>query len=581
MTEQNGVMCYPLRRWLLLTLFALGTGGLLWRAADLQLLRKDFLQDHGDARALRVVEMPAHRGMITDRFGEPLAISTPVHSVWAAPRKVLASEQQLLTLAKLLDMQPRELKGLLEDRMGRGFVYLRRHLDPDQAEKVAALAIPGVSLEREYRRYYPASEVTAHIVGFTNVDDVGQEGIELEFDKWLRATPGAKRVLKDRFGRTVENVESIRPPSPGKDLVLSIDRRLQYLAYRELKRAVQSTAARGGSIVMLDAHSGEVLAMVSQPSYNPNNRGGLKTGYFRNRAVTDVFEPGSAIKPFTIASAIESGKYSSATMVDTRPGYFSIGGYTIRDLQNYGVIDVATVIKKSSNVGASKIALSLEPKGLWGMLTRVGFGQITESGFPGESAGHLDDYRNWPEVEHATLAFGYGLSVTALQLAHAYAILAAAGVRYPVTLQKLRDRPEGQRVMTQTTAAEVRRLLEAVVHEGGTGQLAQIAGYRVAGKTGTVHKSAAGGYAEDRYLSVFAGMAPATRPQLVTVVVIDEPGGPQHFGGEVAAPVFAKVASGAMRLMNIAPDDTKALEGQLLAFRGESRTQGSERGSPP
>lgn len=585
MTEQNTVTRYPARRWLLMGLFALGMGALLWRAADLQLMRNVFLQDHGDARSLRVVEIPAHRGMVTDRYGEPLAVSTPVHAVWATPRQLLAGEGRLPELAKLLNMDVRELKTLLEDRVGREFVYLRRHLDPGLAQRVAALGLPGVSLGREYRRYYPASEVTAHILGFTNVDDIGQEGIELAFDKWLRGTPGAKRVLKDRLGRIVENVESIRPSSPGQDLVLSIDRRVQYLAYRELKAAVQRNAARGGSIVMLDAKSGEVLAMVSQPSYNPNNRGGLKRDYFRNRAVTDVFEPGSAIKPFTIASAIETGKYTPATVVDTRPGYISVGGHTIRDLQNYGVIDVATVIKKSSNVGASKIALSLDPKGLWVMLTNVGFGQITDSGFPGEASGHLDDYRSWPEVEHATLAFGYGLSVTALQLAQAYTVLAADGLLYAVTLQKLQDKPQGQRVMKESTAAAVRSMLEAVVHEGGTGQLAQITGYRVAGKTGTVHKSIAGGYAEDRYVSVFAGMAPATRPRLVMVVVIDEPRGHQHFGGQVAAPVFSKVMGGAMRLMNIAPDDTTGLKRQRLAYVNEVSDGGAGGGpvwsSPP
>ncbi|OGT34248.1 MAG: cell division protein [Gammaproteobacteria bacterium RBG_16_51_14] len=538
---------------------------LLWRAADLQLLNNDFLRNHGDARSVRVVTIPAHRGVITDRNGEPLAMSTPVHSVWATPRKVLEYPGQLASLAELLGISEKELVQSLKDRIGRDFVYLKRHIDPDLANQVNALNLSGVYLQREYRRYYPAGEVTAHIIGFTNVDDNGQEGLELAYDAWLQGVPGAKRVLKDRLGRVVENIESIRAPEPGKALSLSIDQRVQYLAYRELKAAVQYHQARGGSLVMLDTKTGEVMAMVGQPSYNPNNRNNLKGEYYRNRTVTDVFEPGSTLKPFTIAAALESGQYLPSTTIDTRPGYFRVGGHTIRDIHDYGVIDVTTVIKKSSNVGASKIALSLEPKALWEILSKVGFGQPSGSAFPGESSGSLTSYNNWSEVEHATIAFGYGLSMTPLQLAQAYAVLAAGGIMIPVSFTRLSDPAAGVRVISASVARQVCEMLETVVQDHGTGGRAAVRGYRVAGKTGTVHKSSAGGYSEDRYLSLFAGMAPASDPRIAMVVVIDEPGGSEHFGGQVAAPVFSRVMAGALRLLNIAPDDIPAFSSQVMA----------------
>ena len=554
-----------MRWWLLLTLFTLAMSVLLWRAADLQLLNNDFLRNHGDARSVRVVTIPAHRGVITDRNGEPLAMSTPVHSVWATPRKVLEYPGQLASLAELLGISEKELVQSLKDRIGRDFVYLKRHIDPDLANQVNALNLSGVYLQREYRRYYPAGEVTAHIIGFTNVDDNGQEGLELAYDAWLQGVPGAKRVLKDRLGRVVENIESIRAPEPGKALSLSIDQRVQYLAYRELKAAVQYHQARGGSLVMLDTKTGEVMAMVGQPSYNPNNRNNLKGEYYRNRTVTDVFEPGSTLKPFTIAAALESGQYLPSTTIDTRPGYFRVGGHTIRDIHDYGVIDVTTVIKKSSNVGASKIALSLEPKALWEILSKVGFGQPSGSAFPGESSGSLVSYNNWSDVEHATIAFGYGLSMTPLQLAQAYAVLAAGGIMIPVSFTKQSDPATGVRVISASVAMQVCEMLETVVQDHGTGGRAAVRGYRVAGKTGTVHKSSAGGYSEDRYLSLFAGMAPASDPRIAMVVVIDEPGGSEHFGGQVAAPVFSRVMAGALRLLNIAPDDIPAFSSQVMA----------------
>jgi len=565
MDTQKLTRSSTVRRWFLLSAYMLGMAALLVRAFDLQILNNDFLQEHGDARALRVVNIPAHRGMVVDRNGEPLAISTPVSSIWAIPRQVIMSEADLDPLANLLEMSPSELKSMLQDRISRKFVYLKRHASPSLTDEIINLGIPGISLQREFRRYYPAGEVTSHIIGFTNVDDTGQEGLELAYDEWLSGEPGRKRVLKDRLGRVVENIESIMAPDPGKTLELSIDRRIQYLAYRELKSAVILHKARGGSLVMLNAETGEVMAMVGQPSYNPNNRGKLKSEYYRNRAVTDVFEPGSTLKPFTIAAALESSLYSPDTTIDTRPGYIRVGQHVIRDIKNYGVIDISTVIKKSSNVGASKIALSLEPSKLWETLSSVGLGQTTGSGFPGESAGYLNSYNNWSEVELATISFGYGVSVTALQLAQAYMIFATNGKLLPISFHKISGSIEGRQVISEKTARQIRVMLKAVVENQGTGHRAAVNGYQVAGKTGTVHKSTLSGYSEDRYLSLFAGIAPATDPQLVIVVIIDEPSGSQYFGGQVAAPVFSNVMAGALRILNVPPDDLSTLNNQIIA----------------
>ena len=566
--ETGEIIEFPMRRWFLLSIYTICMAGLLFRAVDLQVLNKEFLQDRGDARALRVVKISAHRGMIMDRNGESLAISTPVNSIWAVPRKVLASDSRLVQLAKYLQMNDEELITLLKDRIGRQFVYLKRHVAPALAEEVMLLDIPGISLQREYRRYYPAGEVTSHVLGFTNIDDSGQEGLELAYDSWLKGLPGSKRVLKDRLGRVIENIESIRTPDPGKQLVLSIDRRVQYLAYRELKTAVNHYKARAGTLIMLDVNTGEIIAMVGQPSYNPNNRTGLKSGNYRNRALTDVFEPGSTLKPFTIAAALESGLYDLDTTIDTRPGIFKVGDHIIRDHRNYGVIDLATVIKKSSNIGASKIALSLEPQDFWTTLVRVGFGQTTGSGFPGEVSGFLNSYNNWSEVEQATMSFGYGMSVTALQLAQAYMVFATDGMMLPVSFLKVTEPVSASRVFSASVARQVREMLEAVVQKGGTGYRASIEGYRVSGKTGTVHKTVAGGYSEDRYLSLFAGMAPASKPRLIAVVMIDEPQGDQYYGGLVAAPVFSSVMAGALRLLDIPPVDLSALNGQIVATGG-------------
>ena len=427
-----------------------------------------------------------------------------------------------------------------------------------QAEQVRHIIkekkLRGVHLEREYKRFYPAGEVAAHLVGFTNVDDQGQEGLDLAYDDWLAGASGVKHVLKDGSGKIVKDVESIRAPEPGKRLITSIDRRLQFLAYRELKAAVNKHKAKSGSAVILDVPSGEVLAMVNSPSYNPNAARGSNLSRLRNRAVTDVFEAGSTIKPFTVAAALEKGRFKPNTPVDVAPGQMKVGRYLVRDKRNYGMIDVATVLKKSSNVGVSKIALSLQPEELWKVFGNLGFGEPTGSQFPGESSGRLPFFSDWSAFEQATLSFGYGLSVTPLQLARAYAVFANDGVRMPASLLKLERAPEGTRVMRQSTARSMVKMLEAVVSKEGTAPLAAIPGYRVAGKTGTAKKSVAGGYAEDKYLALFVGMAPASNPRLVMAVFIDEPGGEDYYGGLVAAPVFSKVMSGALRLMNIAPD---------------------------
>lgn len=545
----------------------LGVAALMWRMGDLNLNQREFLQGQGDARYLRTVSIPAHRGMITDRHGEPLAISTPVESVWANPQELAQAREQWPKLARALKINLDDLEQLLGRRMEREFVYLRRHINPDLAKKVMALRIPGVSLQPEYRRYYPMGEVMAHVVGFTNIDDVGQEGVELMMDDTLRGTPGSKRVIKDRLGRIVENVESISEPRPGDDLTLSIDRRIQYLAYRELKAAVNRHQAQAGSAVVLDVTTGEVLAMVNQPAYNPNNRNDLSSARLRNRAVTDVFEPGSTMKPFTVSAALESGKYRPNTPINTSPGMLRLGGFTIRDAHDYGRIDVATVIKKSSNVGASRIALSLPSDQLWDLFSRFGFGYDTGSGFPGEAAGLLSAYQDWQKVEQATVSYGYGLSVTPLQLTNAYATLAANGQQRPVSFLKLGhdELPQSRQIIDSKIAVAVRNMLESVVRKGGTGTRAQVPGYRIAGKTGTVRKASAGGYNEDNYLSVFAGMAPASRPRLAMVVMVDRPDDGNYYGGVVAAPVFSRVMEGALRLLDVAPDDLESLKGMKIA----------------
>jgi len=567
------------KRWRSFVLLAgvVGAGAVLeGRVLYLQVLKKDFLSAQGADRHVRTVQISAHRGSITDRHGEPLAVSTPVDSVWANPQELKPALGRLDELAGLLELDEDWLARRVTSSLNREFVYLRRHLRPDHAAQVMELGIPGVATLREYRRYYPAGEVVGHLIGFTNIDDIGQEGLEFEFDYWLRGETGAKRVIQDRLGRVMEDVELVSPSRPGKALRASLDLRLQYLAYRELKQAIAENGALSGSVVVLDAATGEVLAMVNQPSYNPNDRTQFDASRYRNRAVTDIFEPGSSFKPFVIAAALESGRYEPDSIIDTSPGYLRINGKVItQDNNNLGKIDVRTVLAKSSNVGAAKVALELDQENLWSALSRFGIGRLTDSGFPGESAGVLNDPQHWRPVGQATLAYGYGLSVTPLQLAQAYAVIAADGVRRPVSLVALEEAPSGDRAISKKTARALNGMLETVVSPIGTGHRAAITNFRVAGKTGTARKSGVGGYSEDRYLAVFGGFAPATQPKLVAVVVIDEPRGGAYYGGEVAAPVFARILSGALRLLAVPPD---ALPAPPVTIMAQSDTAESEVG---
>ncbi|HTV52801.1 MAG TPA: penicillin-binding transpeptidase domain-containing protein [Steroidobacteraceae bacterium] len=551
-------------RWrahLLFGLLVCAAVGLLWRAADLQLLDHGFLASQGAARFSRVVSIVAHRGTITDRYGEPLAVSTPVDSIWVNPQELTPASDQLPRLAEALGVGRQQLAQHVASNADREFLYVARHRQPAEAERIKQLGIPGVYLTREYRRYYPAGEVTGQVLGFTNVDDAGQEGLELAFDHWLAGEDGAKRVIQDRYGRVVSDVESIRPARPGRDLVLSLDLRVQYLAYRELKAAIREQRARAGSIVVLDVTTGEVLAMVNQPAFNPNDRDQMAVAAYHNRAATDIFEPGSSIKPFFVAAGIAAGKYDDRSIIDTSPGYIKVGTRIFEEEHgSLGRIDIATILAKSSNVGMARLALSLDPQQIWTTLTELGFGHLTTSGFPGESAGLLSHYSHWRPIGIATMSHGYGISVTPLQLAHGYATLGALGISRPVSFVRVDGAVAGQRVLDARVCRELLRMLESVVvAEGATGTRAAIPGYRVAGKTGTAFKATAGGYSTNLYMSVFAGVAPATDPRLAVAVVIDEPSAGEHLGGVVAAPVFSSVMGGALRLMGVPPDQPIAL----------------------
>jgi cell division protein FtsI (penicillin-binding protein 3) len=553
-TKSRAAKRFVGRVMLVLAFFSLIAAALAARAVHLQVLNKEFLNQQADTRHLRRERISAHRGTITDRNGEPLAISTPVDSVWANPKELAPAVDEVPRLARTLGLDPQLLMRRITRSMDKEFLYLKRHLSPEQAQQVLALKLPGVNVQREYRRYYPAGEVTGHLVGFTDIDDEGQEGLELAFNHWLAGESGAKRVLKDRLGRSVENVESIRPARHGKNLRTSIDLRIQYLAYRTLKAAIQSYNAESGSIVVLDVGTGEVLAVVNQPTYNPNDRSQFSAERYRNRAVTDIFEPGSSIKPLIIAAALESGEFRPSSIIDTAPGYVTVGAKTIEDSRNLGRVSLTTILARSSNVGVTKLAMSLQPDQLWQTMTRFGLGSLTSSSFPGESAGLLTHFSNWKPISQATLAYGYGVSVTALQLAQAYAALGNGGRLYPMSLVALEAPIDGEQVIAPDTAAAVRRMLEEVVRPGGTGTKAAVPGYRVAGKTGTALKFAAGGYSEDKHISIFAGLAPASDPQLAAVVVIDEPSGELYYGSDVAAPVFADVMTESLRLLAVPPD---------------------------
>ncbi len=550
-------------------MFGLIVVGLLMlasRSAFLQVVHKDYLKQQGNARYLRDVRIASARGMITDRNGEVMAVSAPVDSITANPGEFCRQSndvnadkygEKIAQLSKLISLSEKKIKRACEVYAKREFMYLKRHQPPAVAAQVLALEIPGVSIAREYKRYYPSGAIAGHVLGFTNVDDHGQEGVELAFNKRLTGKAGLRRVINDRMERTIEHVALIEKVEDGKDLALSIDSRMQYLVFRYLKAAVEKNKAKGGTAVVLNAKTGEVLAMANEPSFNPNNRKDFKSSHFRNRAITDVLEPGSSIKPLTIAMALESGKYRPDMTVQTEPGWFRIGKHTIKDIHNYGLLTVNKVLAKSSNVGTAKIAMKLPARSLYDTLKSFGFGESTNMELKGEVSGQLYERKTWPLIEHATLSFGYGVSVTPIQLARAYTVFANEGQLLPVTLRKRNGaQMDGTRVLDRTTALNISYMLHEATTSEGTATQAQVPHYTVAGKTGTVKKIAASGkgYAEGRYQSVFVGFAPAMEPRFVMVVIVDEPNAGEYSGGQVAAPVFSRVMAGALRLYNVSPD---------------------------
>ena len=542
----------PWRQRVVLVVLLGAFATLIGRSLYLQAFNNEFLGDKGRARFERVIDISATRGRITDRHGDVLAVSTPVRSIWAIPEDVELTPAQARDLAALLEIDVREINRKLASE--RDFVYVKRQLPPDLADRVSALQLPGIHQKNEYRRYYPSGEVMAHMVGFTGVEDTGQEGIELAFNSQLSGKPGSRRVIKDRRGNVVEDVESINPPLEGKDIVLALDSKVQYLAYSHLKQALEENRAKAGGVVVLDARSGEILALANLPTYNPNNRVKLAGAQLRNRALTDSFEPGSTMKPFTAALALETGKVRSDTPIQTAPGKMTIGSATISDAHVHGVLTVAQVIQKSSNIGAAKLALSMKPEEMWAMFDSLGFGTPLKLGFPGEVGGRLRPAKTWKPIEQATMAYGHGISVTLIQLAHAYQAFARDGDLVPISLARLDVPPlTGKRVFSAQTAREVRTMLEMAVQPGGTAPKAHIPGYRVAGKTGTAHKIEGGAYA-NKYVASFVGFAPASEPRLIVAVMIDEPSNGKHFGGDVAAPVFAQVMAGSLRTLGVAPD---------------------------
>ena len=540
-----------------------GMLALLLRAFWLQVVQTDFLQGKGDSRYRRDLEVSASRGRIVDRNGDVLAVSTPMKSVWAIPSAVELDATKKQQLGKLLEMEPKALE--LKLSSDKDFVFLKRQVPPDVAEQIAKLKLPGIQQEKEYRRFYPAGEMTAHLVGFTGVDDKGLEGVELALQSELAGRPGSRTVIRDRRGNIVEDVGSIKPPQDGRDLVLSIDNKIQYLAYSQLKAAISENRAKAGGVMVLDARTGEVLALANWPTYNPNNRAGLLGAQLRNRAFTDTFEPGSTLKPFTAALALEKGKFRYDTPINCAPGKLTIGTATISDAHPHGVLTVAQVIQKSSNVGAAKLAAALESRDMWGMFDGVGFGKPPKLGFPGEVGGRLRPWKSWLPIEQATMSYGHGISVTLAQLVRAYTVFARDGEVLPLSLLKTDvQHVAGSPVFSAQTAKEVRLMLELAVQSGGTAPKAQVAGYRVAGKTGTAHKLESGAYA-NKYVSSFVGLAPVSDPRLVVAVMIDEPTAGKHYGGDVAAPVFSTVMGGALRAMGIAPDGAQqiAMENNL------------------
>ncbi len=547
-----------LQRWRMRLTLALLFGGfaaLSVRAVYLQAWHNDFLNEEGEKRVQRVAPIPAYRGVISDRRGEPVAVSTPVETLWVNPRQAAASPEQIKALATILGRDPRQLAHLFADK-SKGFVYLERQLEPPKARQVMALNLAGVFSKPEYRRYYPAGEVMGHVLGITNLDDKGQEGVELAFQSWLAGEAGAQRVVRDRLGNVVEVLEQIKPPKPGRDLVLSLNQHIQYLAYRELSDAVAKHNARAGSVVVLDARTGEILALANTPSFNPNSRATYSPEGLRNRAVTDVFEPGSTMKPLLVSAALDAKVVSPETTIDTGPGWFIVGDKKITDTHAKGVMSVAQSIQVSSNVAAAKIALEMRGEDYWRLLTRAGLGAPPQSGLPGEVNGRLRPFASWRPIEKATMAYGHGLSVSLLQLAHAYTAFANQGVMPALTTLRREGAATGVRVMSADAANKVLAMLELVTQNGGTAPMARVAGYRVGGKTGTAHKFKinGGGYEPDKYVSSFVGLAPASNPRLVVAVMIDEPGGRDYYGGLIAAPVFSRVMAGALRFMAVPPD---------------------------
>ncbi|HWV08334.1 MULTISPECIES: peptidoglycan D,D-transpeptidase FtsI family protein [unclassified Pseudomonas] len=550
---------YPWRFRLVLLLLALMVGAIAWRIVDLHVFDHDFLKAHGDARSVRHIPIPAHRGLMTDRNGEPLAVSTPVTTLWANGKELQAGKAQWPTLAQALGQDPNGFSQRLQANAEREFMYLVRGLTPEQGQRILDLKIPGVYAIEEFRRFYPAGDVAAHVVGFTDVDDFGREGMELAFEDWLAGVPGKRQVLKDRRGRLIKDVQVAQNAKAGKSLALSIDLRLQYLAHRELRNALVEFGAQAGSLVMVDVKTGEVLAMVNQPTYNPNNRRNMQPAAMRNRAMIDVFEPGSTMKPFSMSAALESGRWKSTDKVDVQGGTLQIGRYTIKDVSRApdGVLDLTGILIKSSNVGMSKIAFDIGGEAIYSVMQQVGLGQDTGLGFPGERVGSLPNHREWRKAETATLSYGYGLSVTAVQLAHAYSVLANNGRSVPLSMVRMDRKPESVQVIPESVAITMQGMLQQVIEAPGGVFRAKVPGYHVAGKSGTARKvsSDSRGYRENAYRSLFAGFGPVSDPRIAVAIVIDEPSKGGYYGGLVSAPVFGKVMAGALRLMNIVPDN--------------------------
>ncbi|MEQ6924727.1 penicillin-binding protein 2 [Pseudomonas mosselii] len=550
---------YPWRFRVVIGLLALMVGAICWRIIDLQVVDRDFLKGQGDARSLRHIPIPAHRGLITDRNGEPLAVSTPVTTLWANPKEMQAAKDRWPQLAAALGQNPQQLTERLTQQANKEFIYLVRGLTPEQGQHVLDLKVPGVYGLEEFRRFYPAGDVTAHMVGFTDLDDHGREGVELAYDEWLAGVPGKRQVIKDRRGRLIKDIQVTKNAKAGKTLALSIDLRLQYLATRELRNAIAEQEAKAGSLVIMDVKTGEVLAMVNQPTYNPNNRRSMFPSAMRNRAIIDVFEPGSTVKPISMSAALQSGRWKPTDKVEVYPGSLQIGRYTIKDVSRSEgpILDLTGILINSSNVGMSKIAFDIGGEAIYRVMSQVGLGQYTGLGFPGERVGNLPNHREWRKAETATLSYGYGVSVTALQLVHAYAALANDGKMVPLSILKVDKAPEAVQAIPKETAETVQAMLQQVIEAPRGVFRAQVPFYHVGGKSGTARKATVGskGYTENAYRSLFAGFGPMSDPRYAIVVVIDEPSKGGYFGGLVSAPVFSKVMSGTLRLMNVPPDN--------------------------